>query len=277
MTTRFSEREGLGPTPKPITAHDAPREIREALIVVAEMCGVRPKLMRELACQAVRRLPNAQNWSDYPNVWDEACGIVLECEWYRVYDVAEAIFAALIDGESLDGKPERGHRFEREMNAAFLEHGVGWAMERGRMRRRGDEVFESSVAAAQTALRSRSFPKAAEELAEALRDLSRRPDPDRTEAIQHAMAALECVAKELSGDRAATLGAILKAHGARIGIAPPLDSALDKLWGFSSDRARHVREGHDVTLQDAELTVRLVAAVVTYLDAQVARSDAANR
>lgn len=59
------------------------------------------------------------------------------------------------------------------------------------------------------------------------------------------------------------LGDILKRYQDL--VPKPLDITLDKAWGFASERARHVREGHEPTRDDAELVVGIAAAVATYL------------
>lgn len=101
------------------------------------------------------------------------------------------------------------------------------------------------------------------ELHEAIQDLSRRPEPDPTGAVQHAMAALECVAREITGDSKATLGEIIKRFPDA--IPKPLDSAIDKAWGFASEQGRHIREGRAPERDEAELIVGLAAALCTYL------------
>jgi hypothetical protein len=74
---------------------------------------------------------------------------------------------------------------------------------------------------------------------------------------------MEAVARDITGDRKATLGEILKRHP---DILPPaLREAFSKVWGYSSDVARHVDETRAPTLKEAELVVGLVAAAVTYL------------
>lgn len=98
---------------------------------------------------------------------------------------------------------------------------------------------------------------------EAVADLSRRPSPDITGAIQHAMASLECVARETCGDPKATLGEIIKRHNEL--IPPPLDQAISKAWGYASEHARHIREGREPAYAEAELIVGLCASVSTYL------------
>jgi hypothetical protein len=59
--------------------------------------------------------PDRNNWSDYPNVWEEALGLLESCEWYKVYDIAEAIWRAL------EHDPDRQQEFEHELNRFFRD------------------------------------------------------------------------------------------------------------------------------------------------------------
>jgi predicted DNA binding CopG/RHH family protein len=105
------------------------------------------------------------------------------------------------------------------------------------------------------------FIRMALEIHEALHDISRRPKPDRTGAIQHAIAALECTAREVTGEPNATLGALIP----KLNLPKPLDVATEKLWGFASDRTRHMREGKGVSDDEAELIVSVSCAVSAFL------------
>src|SRR5690348_9408394 len=117
------------------------------------------------------------------------------------------------------------------------------------------------------ALAETSQETARREVHEALADLSHRPQPDITGAIQHAFAALECVARTVSGEASPTLGALLKQH---LGLIPkPLDVAVEKAWGYASERARHIREGKEPSRGEAELVVGIAASVATYLARQI--------
>ena len=87
--------------------------------------------------------------------------------------------------------------------------------------------------------------------------------PDLTGAIQHALAALECVAREVTGDPKATLGVILSKDPDL--LPRPLDSAAEKIWGFASERGRHLREGQELGHAEVELIVGLAAQLVTFL------------
>jgi hypothetical protein len=76
------------------------------------------------------------------------------------------------------------------------------------------------------------------------------------------MAALECVARTASGD-SDTLGPLIKRHP---GLIPkPLDVAVEKVWGYASERARHIQEGNEPARDEAELVVGVAATVATYL------------
>jgi hypothetical protein len=84
-----------------------------------------------------------------------------------------------------------------------------------------------------------------------------------TGAIQHGMAALECAARDVTGEPNATLGDIIKRHP---GLLPaPLDKGVEKIWSYASDQARHVREGKLPDIREAELVVGLAGTVTTYL------------
>jgi hypothetical protein len=88
------------------------------------------------------------------------------------------------------------------------------------------------------------------------------PTPDLTGAVQHAMAALECVARTATRDPNPTLGTLLKKHP---GLVPtPLDVALEKVWVYALNIGRHLKEGHPPTREKAELVVGVATVVATY-------------
>jgi len=153
-------------------------------------------------------------------------------------------------------------KFANELNAYFIGNGIGWKLLGTLIEAREPESLESTIASAQEDLKEKA-PTAQNELTEALRDLSRRPEPDITGAIQHAMASLECLSRQLTGDPKGTLGEILKRNPDL--IPPPLDQTISKLWGFASEYARHIREGREPKFEEAQLLVGVCASVATYL------------
>lgn len=255
----FSKRYGHSSQEREITIReDAPREFREAMLQICRSIGFSPGTIREIVCRVLKRLPDPDNWSPYPNIWKEVQDLVIDCEWFRVYDITEAIYASLSLGDS-----SQADAFQQEVNQSFRELGIGWQIIDGIIQTRGPELFESSVHTARTVLESSGKKTASRELHEALLDLSRRPQPDLTGAIQHAMAALECITRDACGDPKATLGEIMKRYPTL--MPSPLDEAISKIWGYASETGRHLREGREPNREEAELIVGLSATCATYL------------
>jgi hypothetical protein len=126
-----------------------------------------------------------------------------------VYDFIERVHRRLGKGTS-EVASGRAAEFQDGLNDFFVEQGIGWQMVDGEIITRGTEAFESAVHEAGKVLESAGRTTASDEIHEALADLSRRPKPDLTGAIQHGMAALECVARDACGDPKATLGELIK-------------------------------------------------------------------
>ncbi|MBI4625906.1 MAG: hypothetical protein HY736_22135 [Verrucomicrobia bacterium] len=77
------------------------------------------------------------------------------------------------------------------------------------------------------------------------------------------MAALECVARDVTGDPNLTLGEWLKKNPNA--LPAPLSGAVEKLWGYTSEYGRHVREGRSPSFDEAELVVGLSGVLAVYL------------
>jgi hypothetical protein len=178
--------------------------------------------------------PDPSNWSEYPNVWGEVQDLVYGCDWFKLYDIVERIRHRLEKADKNSyPKTKVAAEFEQALTEFFIEQGIGWKMENGEIVTRGTEAFEAAVHHAVEALeKAGRTTTARDEIHEALADLSRRPKPDLTGAIQHGMAALECVARDACGDPKATLGDIIKRHPDL--IPKPLDTAVEKAWAFAS-------------------------------------------
>ena len=267
---RFSKRQGLVPVDADITVReDAPHELRGVLVDFAYGAGVPPQMLRTLVCRVLLTRADENNWSPYPNIDREVRELVDRCEWFEVYDIIEAIYAelSLRRGASIADIANFQHenqRFASDINNYFRRRGIGWQLIDGRIEVRGAESFEVAVRPAVKRLQDSGLTSAAQEIHEALGDLGRRPDPDLTGAIQHALAAVECVARVATDDPKATLGEILKRHP---NLVPrPLDEGLAKVWGYGSEMARHVREGRAPSYEEAELTVMSSAAIAIYLE-----------
>ena len=259
----FSKRHGYRSLPKQITIWEsAPEKLRHFVLETAREMGYGPSAIRDLVCSVLHVRPDANNWSEYPNVWGEAQDLVYGCDWFKFYDFVEAMYRSIGNSTRGNGQ-ERSTHFQEALNEFFVDEGIGWQMIDGELVTRGTETFESNVRGAVEALEEAGRATARDEIHEALMDLSRRPEADLTGAIQHAMAALECVARDVCGDERATLGEVIKRYP---GIIPkPLDDSVAKAWGYASEMARHIREGRKPERNDVELIVGLAATVATYL------------
>lgn len=259
MNPRFSNRHGHSAFDRPIERRDtAPDEFRRAVIHFAVDAGVGPHTARSIVLEILGLPPEPQLWALDHLVIQEAQRHLEGAEWFEVYDVAEAIWHRI---QSVNTAASQ--QYAEKLNRLLMRMGVGWKFEDGIVEARGAESFELQVGRAKDALDPRALPTARQEIHEALLDLSRRPQPDLTGAIQHAAAALECVAREVAGTPNLTLGELIKAHPHL--FPQPMGPALEKMWGFASERARHLREGQSVDWEEAEFVVSVAAAAATYL------------
>ena len=179
-----------------------------------------------------------------------------DAEWYKVYDIAEALYARI----RRHGATATAN-FAQRLNDFLVEHGIGWELRDGQIVHRGSVAFANSVHDAPRILDASGFQSAANEMKEALGDISRRPAPDITGAIQHAMAALEATAREVAGQPNPTLGKLVP----MLSLPAPLDQAVHKLWGYASNRGRHVCEGQSVDTTEAELIVAVAGSLCAFL------------
>ncbi|MFC2254756.1 AbiJ-NTD4 domain-containing protein [Labrys portucalensis] len=256
MSRFFSERYSyMGPEPPITVREDAPRDLRYAVVLIAEYAGLSASDIRRVVCQVLIVPPDTNNWSPQ-NVKDEAANLLLKCPWFKVYDIAEALW------RSMEYNEDAQLLFQNELNRCFREKGIGWELKDANgIMFRGEQGFSQSTRDAVQALKTSGRPTAAGEIEEALAAISRRPEPNRTGAVRHAIAALECVARDLTNKPNATLGSII----VELDLPKPLDEAVKKLWGYASDRARHLREGQTIETREAELVVSVACALCSYL------------
>lgn len=251
---RFSTRNGLSrPDAEIQIRNDAPEELRGAILSIAYGCDIKPSVIRQMLCTILARAFDRSNWSEFPNIDGEVNGLLGECEWFEVYDLLEKIAAYAL---------RNGSNFEEKINRHFRIAGVGWQLINQQVEMRGSESFEQAVRQGQQILQGLRKHTAASELHEALQDLSRRPVPEVSGAIQHAMAALECVARDTCGSKD-TLGDLIRRNP---GLFPkPIDQIVDKAWGYTSNFGRHLEEGKPPSFEEAEMMVGVSGVLCRYL------------
>jgi len=263
---RFSRRHGLArKREKPLIFDDAPRTLRVGFLGLIEgELGYSPSSLRKVVCRELKEEPNPNNWSEYPNIWVEVQNLVFSCEWYEFFDIVESFASASKRQLAISG-------YEDAVNDLFEEEGIGWVLLDGQLEIRGDEPLDEVVTKAFSSLEKSELEVASDELSEAWSALSRRPSPNISGAIMHAMNALEAVAREYTVSPKETLGDIIKRNDDL--FPKPLDKAVSMLWGYASNNARHGNENRELDLNEAFLVVGVSAALVTYLVQRLSKEE----
>lgn len=272
----FSVRQGLIAAPAIRYRDDLPKQLREPIF---QTC--RRYLPPDFLWERVQAIMNPYGIDEMPRGGSIAIAkeedhpdivaakqALLNCEWFRLYDVVEDLYRELVHYESEfapeDEKP-RAYPFRNDLNEYFRYAGIGWQLSSdGQIVTRGDDAFEQTVHTAEQELNNAGRTTAANRLKKAVQGLSARPQADTAGAISHATGAIECVLHDITG-QATTLGRYLNRHTTLFPAS--MRKALDGLWGFSSEEgARHGREGAEPARADAEFIVAVSAAVTTYLN-----------
>lgn len=251
----FSERNNLRTTNIPIVIrNDAQDDFRMWLIGLAKQVGLPIDTTRHLVCQKTYQAEDSNNWSPNEYMENETKEKLRNAAWYYVYDVAEVFYGSI-------SSPTKKQEYTSELNTYFQTNGYGWKFENGQVLFRGSEVEEQAFA---NAVQSLSTNRTAQsELRLALDDISRRPNADSTGTVQHALASFECFCRQKFGATTSTLGDIIQRN--RSSFTPPLDQAIDKLWGFASNHGRHIQNGGGATFEEAEFVLNICASLVVYL------------
>ena len=252
----FSKRNGYASEEvKIIIREDAPEYLRYFIIIEALQCGISIQDLLVIVCRILYEAPQG-NWS-HQYIQDEINNHIMKCEWNKAYDIAEAVYFQL----KKDSFEKRHIQYAEKFNELCIEKGIGWQFQNDHITARtgiDNVIFNLSL----KKLDTEKHATAKNEIEEAMHDISKRP-ADLTGSIQHALAALECVARTISGKNE-TLGKLI-ADNPKL-IPKPLDEAVKKIWGYASEKGRHLREGHLPSFHEALFIVGLSTSLVTFLD-----------
>jgi hypothetical protein len=253
----FSVRYGIQPERSPM-AQEAPKELRYFILKYFKGEFSYPWECAEFLEDFLRSPGLATRFANPhdPQGWPKFHRFIEDFEWWQVYDFLEFCYQNPL-------VPVR-REFALLFNEEFSRENIPYRFDsNGEIVYKGSEAFEVAVATAESVLAATGRITARDEIHKALKALSIRPTPDLTGAVQHAVAGLECVANDVSGETGETLGQIVKKHPDK--FPPPLGEGVSKLYGFASQKGRHILEGAEPDLKEAELVVGIAAIVATYL------------
>jgi hypothetical protein len=262
----FSERFGYAErSPIVYDRASAPSNFKEFVkglikIYVSDTYGIHVWLTDQL-----HEAPRCKREDAYRS--DEAFSIINDANesmwyqlpWFCYYDCVEWVYASLDRANNENDI----HEFSDRINQFFRANGIGWQLVDGKIIIRGDEQFEQTTKTAIDLASEMEKTTTVGEIKEAIHDLSKKPKPDLSGAMHHSMAALECLARDITGQPKLTLGKWIDAN--RDQFPSPVGDAVNQLWGYASNYGRHITEGNEPKFEEVELVVSLSATLCTYL------------
>ena len=180
-----------------------------------------------------------------------------QAQWYEVLDFVEFV------AENSDKEIQR--RFAETANSYLERENSAYRFVDGKITEvtSAEEISEIEMALAG----SDGYMGVKTHLQSALSLMSDRKNPDYRNSIKESISAVESLAKQISGDTSATLGAILKELERRKKLHPALKSAFSSLYGYTSDAngIRHaLLEEEALSSADARFMLICCSAFVNY-------------
>ena len=185
--------------------------------------------------------------------------LVLNCQWYEVYDFIEIYLSFLSD--------EKRNEIELQINALLEEEKSGYRVVSGEIApiTNGEEI-ESITKAAST-----PFFSVNQHIQKALEKYSDLETPDYENSVKESISAVEamcCIITESSGKQATLGNAIKKLKDAGVHIHPAMERGFEALYGYTSDE-NGIRHGgidfQNVPAEDAKYMLVTCSAFVNYL------------
>lgn len=270
---RFSHRNSYQQQPEEkLAPEDLPTRLREAIAAAAIVCSYNTARTRNLIAKTLLCRPDKSNWSE-EFVQEEIHELLSSCEWYLVLDAVEAVYAELIDRSPSSGpldvmsnitksmQPGKGIEFRRLVNERLMTSGAVWQLsETGDVIRTNDAPTHDLLSSISEKMKVDN-PTALSEIAEALDDLKRKPEPDYSGSVQHSMAALECLAADKFGaPRETQMSQVIKRVNG--GKFSKFWTAVEHLFTASHALGRHVQEGKLPAPAEARFIVHSACALI---------------
>lgn len=190
-------------------------------------------------------------------------GIIMNGEWFSVYDLVEILIELL----SVNEKPEVAD----DINNLLIEEKSGYRIIP--TSDKDDTVYQvvpitapieiSSIEAAGET----SFDSVNQHITKALACYSDRQSPDYSNSIKESISAVESLCCHFTGNRKATLGqALKKLEEDGWAIHGSFKTALEKLYGYTSDEDGIRHGGLDSSKADAEDALFMLVSCSAFIN-----------
>ena len=261
----FSKVNKLRPTPSGLVADFVPETARTGLtiLIYQHLEGHYSSLYKEL-CFLLRTDVELGGATNENHAYLAIQGMIKKCEWSLFYDACQIAYRLL--GSSINF--ERASKFKQNVATLFSEENLGYHFEGDEIPKIRPEVVQLTINESRTLLKESEFKGGDVHFKKALDALNRRPTPDVENSCKDSIAAIESVARVLTGQPKAVLSDLVKELASNGFISRPLDEIYQKLYAY---RGNEPGVGHalvdlsKVTVADAEFVLAMSAASIIYL------------
>lgn len=186
--------------------------------------------------------------------------------WYGVYDYVEFIVEWY--ERSAVGQRVRKDQLLIVFNQIFEEELSGYRFVGGELAPLSNRAEVASIESALSVTTATGLGGAHAHIADALRLLAKRPEPDYRNSIKESISAVEALAKQLGTPESQGLAGALTELGKKIALHSALRAGLLSLYGYTSDEGgiRHAMlEDPNLGYDDAKYMAVVCSAFVNFL------------
>jgi hypothetical protein len=189
-----------------------------------------------------------------------------ECSWFKVYDFIEFTAKNCPDWLNENYTKYCNNILERERSAyRFVDSYIT------------DIISDEEIEAIETAINSTTkYQGISDHIKTSIRLLYDHDSPDYRNSIKESISAVESLCISVSGDKKSTLGAALKKIDNSHQLHPAFKSALNSLYGYTSDSSgiRHalIDDTNFVSHSDAKFMLVVCSAFINYVLEKVSES-----
>lgn len=270
---KFSKRMGIISSTKPLQLEIMDDALRNSLWSILTLCyweSYKSAYANDIVKDSNRELLIKRMWLNYfkdpvdniPTFFDDCLSIIrkhfFKAPWNEVYDIIE--FIARVGPEDI--KPS----FIVACNGYFEKENSAYRFVDGQITEITSETEIQSIEEAIGG--STKFSGVKKHLQTSLKLLSDRKNPDYRNSVKESISAIESLAKQVSSDKKAAFGEIVKELERKGQLHSALKKAFSSLYGYTSD-AKGIRHAlldeSNLTKSDAQFMLVCCSAFVNYV------------